>query len=64
MIIGLYAYAVFYYFNFLPFQFEEVFEETKEALTAALSTQHYGVIHALTLACHRLTTKQASCMKV
>lgn len=43
--------------------FEEIFEETREALTPALSTQHYGVVHALTLACHRLNTKQASCMK-
>lgn len=48
----------------LPLQFEEVFEETRGALTAALGTQHYGVIHALTIACNRLAIKQASCIKV
>lgn len=41
-----------------------MFEETREALPLALKTQRYGVVHALTVACHKLVTKQASCMKV
>lgn len=58
-----------YIIDLLPFfmvffQFEEVFEEASEALVSALGAQHTGVIHALTSACRRLSSKQASCMKV
>lgn len=43
--------------------FEEVFEEASEALVSALNAHHPGVIHALTSACQKLGTNQASCMK-